>query len=171
MTDKAMVVASVQHALSGRDFPNLRVAVLAHHCDQPVAIELIELFQRSGILCWTEEQLLPGQDWELEIHKAYRKADFILILLSEASVQSTGMFQKQIKMALDAGSFMPEGGIKTIPIRLDECEVPFILRDLICLDLWRSDAMIRLVLAWAKEWQRRKSNNDWPKADSSAWKW
>lgn len=171
MDNSSLVLTVTQNALRGYNFPKLRIAVLAHECDLDIAEKLVSLFRRSDILCWTEEQLLPGQDWVLETARAYREADFILVMLSARSTELEGIYQKNIRTAREAGSVKPDSGIKTIPVHLDECETPFILRDLYRVDLWEKSAMIRLVLAWATEWQRRTEANDWPTTVyKSAWK-
>jgi hypothetical protein len=71
-----------------------------------------------------EEDLLPGQDWAREIPRALQTSDFILIFLSRRSVAKRGYVQREMKLALDAWQELPEGTIHTIPVRIDECNVP-----------------------------------------------
>jgi formylglycine-generating enzyme required for sulfatase activity len=71
-----------------------------------------------------EEDLLPGQEWAREIPRALQASDFILIFLSRNSVAKRGYVQREMKLALDAWQELPEGTIHTIPVRLDDCEVP-----------------------------------------------
>jgi hypothetical protein len=71
-----------------------------------------------------EEDLLPGQDWTREIPRALQKSDFILVFFSRLSVAKHGYVQREMKLALDALQELPEGMIHTIPVRLDDCEVP-----------------------------------------------
>ena len=56
-----------------------------------------------------EESLLPGQDWDMEIQSALRKADVILVCLSKNSVTKEGYVQKEIKKSLDIADEKPEG--------------------------------------------------------------
>ncbi|RJP50118.1 MAG: TIR domain-containing protein [Anaerolineaceae bacterium] len=72
-----------------------------------------------------EENLLPGQDWDLEIYKATRDADAIIICLSTASVKKEGYVNKEIRHALDIAQEKPEGAIYVIPLRLDDCVPSF----------------------------------------------
>jgi TIR domain len=67
---------------------------------------------------------LPGQDWTREIPRALQQSDFILIFFSRNSVAKHGYVQREMKLALDAFQELPEGTIHTIPVRLDDCEVP-----------------------------------------------
>jgi formylglycine-generating enzyme required for sulfatase activity len=71
-----------------------------------------------------EEDLLPGQLWEQEIPKALKTSDFILIFFSQNSASKHGYMQRELKLALAAWQEVPEGMIHTIPVRLDNCEVP-----------------------------------------------
>ena len=71
-----------------------------------------------------EEDLSPGQDWAREIPRALQASDFILIFLSRNSVAKRGYVQREMKLALDAWQELPGGTIHTIPVRLDDCEVP-----------------------------------------------
>lgn len=71
-----------------------------------------------------EEDLLPGQDWDREIRRALHASDFILIVLSRNSVEKRSSVQREMKMALVVLQELPEGTIHTIPVRLDDCDVP-----------------------------------------------
>lgn len=91
------------------------------------------LYQRLKSEPWIEpwfdkENLLPGQDWDLEIYKALRAADLILLCLSMKSVSKEGYVQKEIKRALDYADEKPDGTIYLIPLRLDDCETPVRLK-------------------------------------------
>ena len=76
-----------------------------------------------------EERLLPGQDWNLEIEKAMRASDAILLCFSKLSVAKEGYVQKEYKRADSYSEEKPEGTIYTIPVRLDDCEIPHFIRD------------------------------------------
>lgn len=68
-----------------------------------------------------EENLLPGQDWDLEIYRATRDADAIIICLSTISVKKEGYLNKEIRQALSIAEEKTEGAIYVIPLRLDDC--------------------------------------------------
>jgi hypothetical protein len=76
-----------------------------------------------------EERLLPGQDWNLEIEKALRASDAILLCFSQLSVAKEGYVQREYKRADSYSEEKPEGTIFTIPVRLDDCEIPHFIRD------------------------------------------
>jgi len=71
-----------------------------------------------------EKKLLGGQDWDLEIRRALRRSDAVVICLSQRSVSKVGYVNKEIKRALDIADEQPEGTIFIIPLKLDVCETP-----------------------------------------------
>jgi hypothetical protein len=98
--------------------------------DKPAVRKLYERLTKDGINAWLdEEKLLPGQDWKLEISKAVKASDAIIVCLSSQSVKKAGFVQKEIKLALDVAKEKPEGEIYFIPARLDDCAVPDSLHD------------------------------------------
>ncbi len=93
-----------------------------------------------------EENLLPGQDWDLEIYKATRDADAIIICLSTVSVKKEGYVNKEIRHALDISQEKPEGAIYVIPLRLDDCSPSFEqLKKLQWADYFTPNAHERLI--------------------------
>jgi hypothetical protein len=60
----------------------------------------------------------------VEIRKAVRSSDVVIICLSPNAIQSAGRTQKQIAYALDIAEEQPEGTIFLIPLRLENCTIP-----------------------------------------------
>jgi len=91
----------------------LRVFLCHASQDKPAVRELYQrLISESWIAPWLdEENLFPGQDFDLEIYKAARDADVIIICLSKVSVVKEGYVNKEIRRALDAADEKPEGAI------------------------------------------------------------
>ena len=94
-----------------------------------------------------KENLLPGQNWKLEIPEAIRSSDVVIIFLSKVAVKKTGYVQKEIKEAIEVSREQPEGVIFLRPARLDDCDVPQVLRDLHWADLFEHDGYQRLIAA------------------------
>ncbi len=114
--------------------------------DRPVVRKLYEHLVNLGADPWLDvENLLPGQDWKLEIQKALEDANLILLCLSKGSVNKEGYVQKEMRLALDRGLEMPEGEIFLIPAKLEECDLPFRLRDYQWVDLFTESGMQRLI--------------------------
>jgi formylglycine-generating enzyme required for sulfatase activity len=100
-----------------------------------------------GVQPWLDrEDLLPGQDWEVEIPKAIFTSDVILVCLSKNSVNKEGYVQKEIAFALDKALEKPQGTIFIIPIKLEECDVPDRLKRYQWVDYFRTDGRKRLLM-------------------------
>lgn len=97
--------------------------------------ELTDRLMADGFDPWFDrDRLLPGQDWNLEIKKALRASDVILLCFSEVSVAKEGYIQREYKQAMDYQKEKPEGVIYVIPVRLDDCEVPDLSSELQWVD-------------------------------------
>jgi formylglycine-generating enzyme required for sulfatase activity len=120
--------------------------------DKPAVRELYHRLRGAGFDPWLdEENLLPGQDWQLEIPQAVRSSDAVLICLSRRAVTKAGYVQKEIRYALDVADEQPEGAIFLIPLRLEECEVPQRLRRWQWVDFFQEEGYERLLRAlWAR---------------------
>jgi sulfatase-modifying factor enzyme 1/TIR domain-containing protein len=109
-----------------------------------------------GLDPWLDKvDLIPGQNWEIEIPKAIRQAGIFLACLSSRSVGKDGYIQKELRLALSTISERRPGSIYLIPVRLDDCELPDLqdpdlglrLRAIHWVDLWEEDGFDRLVKA------------------------
>jgi hypothetical protein len=97
--------------------------------DKPTIRSMFSRLREDGVDAWLDEQkILPGQDWQMEIRKAVRSSDAILVCLSSHSVRKESFLQKEIKFALDVADEKPEGTIFIIPVKLDDCQLPSRLR-------------------------------------------
>jgi len=104
----------------------LRVFLCHSSNDKPVVRELYQkLRAEPWIQPWLdEEELYPGQDWDLEIEKAVIAADAVIVCLSGNSVTKEGYIQKEIRKIIDVADEKPEGTVYVIPIRLEVCMPP-----------------------------------------------
>jgi TIR domain/Sulfatase-modifying factor enzyme 1 len=93
-----------------------------------------------------KEKLLPGADWELEIRRAVRESDVVVVCLSNQFNQA-GFRQKEVRLALDTAMEKPEGEIFIIPARLEECDSPESLRKWHWVDLFEDDGHEMLMRA------------------------
>ena len=56
----------------------------------------------AGIQPWMDTRdILPGQDWELMITRAIRRADFFIACISTQATNKRGFVQREIRQALD----------------------------------------------------------------------
>jgi hypothetical protein len=125
----------------------LKVFLCHAHSDKDTVRGLYARLKREGVDVWLDkEKLLPGVDWELEIRKAVREADVVVVCLSKQFNQA-GFRQKEVRIALDAAMEKPEGEIFIIPARLEECDNLESLSRWHWVELFESDGFQRLILA------------------------
>ncbi len=103
-----------------------------------------------------KEKLVGGQDWELEIAKAIEESSFFLACLSSNSVNKEGYVQRELKKGMDVLERQPEGRIYLIPVKLEDCQVPFKLGKWQWVDLFETDGMERLLKAIERGCEQRK---------------
>ncbi len=118
----------------------LRVFLCHSSQDKPIVRELYQRLNAEGwIDPWLDqENLLPGQDWNMEIEKAVEASDAVIVFLTKNSVNKEGYVQRELKYVLDIALEKPEGSIFIIPIRFDECNIPRRLRSFHYLE-WSSE--------------------------------
>lgn len=137
--------------------PDRKLRVFLCHAskDKPTVRELYKkLCAEDWIQPWLdEEELLPGQDWNLEIEKAVESSDAVIVCVSHISVAKEGYVQKELRQVLEIALNKLDGAIFVIPVRLDECELPRSIRDRQGLDFFpedRRDSAMRKLLASLK---------------------
>jgi len=103
----------------------LKVFLCHASTDKPKVETLYRRLVEAGFDPWLdEEKLLPGQEWDLEIRKAVRASDVVIVCLTRNSVNKEGYVQKEIRVALDVADEKSEGTIYLIPARFEDCSVP-----------------------------------------------
>jgi hypothetical protein len=108
----------------------LKVFLCHSSADKPAVRELYQkLRAEPWIDPWLdEEELYPGQDWNMEIEKAVEAADAIIVCLTKSSITKEGYVQRELRIVLDFADYKPEGTLYIMPVRLEECEPPRRLR-------------------------------------------
>ncbi len=93
--------------------------------------------ETKGFTTWLDEKdLLPGQNWRVVIPREIRESDYCLMMFSSLSVVKRGFVQAEQKIALGVVDEMPESAVFIIPVRLDECEIPYSLEDRHYVDMF-----------------------------------
>ncbi len=135
--------------------------------------KLYDALKKAGFEPWMDEQkLLPGQNWPRAIQRSIELSDFFVICYSSRSVGKRGFFQSELRYGLDVAACVPLDEVFLIPVRLNDCEVPFqIARKTQYIDLFPDwDAGLEaLILAMtvhtAKRTKTRRLSN-WPVKES-----
>ncbi|GAB4545841.1 MAG: hypothetical protein Fur002_20320 [Anaerolineales bacterium] len=126
----------------------LKVFLCHAHADRDAVRALYARLTKDGVDAWLDKaNILPGQDWELEIRKAVREADVVVVCLSKQFNQA-GFRQKEVRLALDTAMEKPEGEIFIIPARLEECDNLESLRKWHWVDLFEDDGYEMLMRAF-----------------------
>ena len=107
---------------------DIRVFISYAREDEEVARRLYNDLKNSGlpIKPWLDKnEILPGQDWRAVIRKTLKKSDFFVPLFSSTSVEKRGYVQAEFKYGIEILQEIPPQDIFVIPIRLDDCEIPY----------------------------------------------
>jgi len=89
--------------------------------DEKAVREITRKLNNHAVVTWFDQQnLMPGDDWEMRIEQAIEKADYFLLFLSKQTEEKIGYKNREIQFALRQQSFRPRGKIFVIPILLDE---------------------------------------------------
>jgi len=124
----------------------LRIFLCHSSEDKPAVLNLYSRLYNDGFDPWLDEKkLLPGQEWEVEIPKAVKTSDVVIVCLSHKAINKSGYVQKEIKFALDKAEEQPEGTIFLIPLKLEECDVPERLQRWQWVNLFEEEGHERLM--------------------------
>ncbi len=105
--------------------------------DVETARKLFHDLEHHGYDPWLDEKnLLPGQNWRMEIPKVIRETGYMLVILSDKSTTKRGFVQAEQALALEVLDEFPRDEIFLIPVRLVDCELPFRLESLTWVDLF-----------------------------------
>ena len=93
--------------------------------NQAVVAKLRDELIAAGETVWWDQDILPGQTWELEIDKAMKAAYSVVLCLSKESQSrtTTGIYP-EARNAIEAYRLYPPGEVFLIPVRLSDCEIP-----------------------------------------------
>ncbi len=99
-----------------------------------------------GFEPWMDKRdLRPGEHWRQVILRVLRECDFVIVFLSQNSVSKRSFVQQEFKLTLEVMQEFPEGTIHTIPVRLDDCEVPDLFGEIHWANLFEPDGFDRWV--------------------------
>ena len=122
--------------MSGDLSKRLKV-VLVHAPNDAAAVS--HVYNRLKKVAWIDvwfgdEKLMGGQERNRAIKQAVEGADIVVMFLSTLATTTKGYIQKDIRVVMDKSLYMPEGTTFVIPVRLDDCEMPFDLDRLVPIE-------------------------------------
>jgi hypothetical protein len=94
------------------------------------AQRLCEALRAEGCSPWLDkEKLLGGQNWPRAIERAIEVSDVFVACFSRWSASKRGMFQHELRYALECARRRPLDDPYLMPVRLEECAVPRSIAD------------------------------------------
>jgi hypothetical protein len=141
--------------------PETRPRVFIAYVQEDLRIvrRLCHELKEAGYNAWLDkESLLPGQNWPRSIERAIEVSDFFIACFSKRSVPKRGVFQSELRYALDCAARLPLDDIFVIPVRLNECTPPErIMSTYQHVDLFADwdKGIAQIRRAMDREWARR----------------
>lgn len=105
--------------------------------DKAFTRNLAERLRKAGVRVWLDEaELNIGDSLLTKISTAIESADFIAVIISHNSVQSSWV-QTELRMAMSRE--LEDKNVRVLPILIEPCELPMFLRDKLYADFSKSD--------------------------------
>ena len=139
----------IEKHFTGKKYKDLSLAVITSQNDKNFADVMIRTFRNANITCWYSENLLPGQDWEMQTKEECRKAKYVLVLISKKANKEESEYQLFVKWALHIQGTMPYGAVKTIPIKVQDCETPGHMTEMFSVEPNEKEWQ-KLIAVWEK---------------------
>lgn len=104
-----------------QEINNIQIFLSYTHSDQERVLEFYKSLINNGFNnIWIDcKQLLPGQNWDLEIKRSLRKSEIIIFFLSRNSGTRRGYVQRELKIALEYLEEKLSDDTYIIPVKLD----------------------------------------------------
>ncbi len=119
-------MTSEEQRLSSKNDHDKTVFISYARENSKAARRLFRDLKGAGLIPWLDkESLIAGQNWKIGINKAISSSRYFIPIFSSVSVSKRGYIQKEFKYALDVLDEFPESQIFIIPIRLDDCKIPY----------------------------------------------
>lgn len=113
--------------------------------DQSVISRIYRKLKAAGAHPWMDtEDIAPGEDWQEAINRAVAGSSLFLAFLSPRSVEKAGVLRREMELAREIRA-KTGSSLKVIPVRIEPCEAPEVLRDLQWIDLFDPDGWDRLL--------------------------
>jgi CheY-like chemotaxis protein len=98
--------------------------------DLPIVEEIYQNLSKNYRPWMDVHNIVGGEDWLHAIYTAIDHSELFIPILSNNSVTRRGMIVKEVKRALDKWNGMLPSDIYVIPLRLDDCPIPELVKHL-----------------------------------------
>jgi TIR domain len=113
--------------------------------DKKQASRLKSELENLGYTIWfDEDDILPGQSWELSVKKSIRDSQVVIIGISTNWVNDKSYVHKEVKIALEVMDQLPESQVFIIPVKLDKCPIPDKLERFHYIEMYKSGYLVKL---------------------------
>ncbi len=133
------------------------------HEDNYIAEKFYDKLLRAGFEPWIDtHNILPGENWQQSVTKAIENTDIFIVLLSKNSIGKKGLFQKEIKIALELLQSRIDKDVFIIPIKLENIVIPSNLSEIQYLDFSNNidwDKLLKSIKPTFKEDNIMKKKN------------
>ena len=148
--------------------PTIFISYSREH-DRKEALALCRALTQSGHDAWIdEERVQPGQVWYDEVETALCDAKVVLVLLSNEMIASKSYAHDEWHMALEMQKDGDGEELFIIPVKLDDCKVPFLLRRFQWVNWFEASGKRRLMKRLDQIIKKRQLRNiDNPEEDRS----
>lgn len=121
---------------------------------------LYNSLKAAGFDPWLDvKDISPGQQWLQNLGNAIRTSDYFLACISEKSVRTKGVIQKELRWALDAIHKHSELSTCIIPVRLAPVQPPESLMKFQWIDIFDSKDVNRLIATIRLLWNQHKKDS------------
>lgn len=94
--------------------------------DSELAEKIFLGLEQRELKIWKDDKILRvGDIFDAKIRQAIQDSDFAIVLLSSKSVSKIGYVQNEFRQILEASKYRPSAIPFLLPIKLDNCKVPF----------------------------------------------
>ncbi len=91
----------------------------------------------DGFQPWMNtESLVGGENLELNFLRQIEECNAILFCVSKESIQKEGFLNKAMHFAYERAKEFPEGKIYIVPVKLNECKLPYTLKNFVSINLF-----------------------------------
>lgn len=121
-------------------------------CDLEVARSIYNDLKNRGLNPWWDRDIIPGQNREDMINKAFGDCQYVIAVLSETSLASTGKFRAQLGKAKKRLEELAGDVVYVIPVKCEPCSPDDWLEALHSIDFRKSPEtgleLIRKAMGW-----------------------
>ncbi|ETX02531.1 MAG: hypothetical protein ETSY1_03245 [Candidatus Entotheonella factor] len=138
--------------------------------DKKVVGRVYDALQEAGFEVWLDlESASDEQVWEPDVADCLRQAACMLVFLSKNSVRKIGSTHHEFGQLIDTWKDMQEGTVHTIPVRINDCEIPEVLSRLDHIDLFEDEGLEHVIrcLRESETKQVLAPGNDVPTSDQA----